>query len=183
VTVPRALVEPQGTALTVAHLGIKQTLLGLDPLTQPVAAVFGPVAALSLAYAYAPDADRRTSGYTLAYMGASVAAVLAGDWLTLVLAWKLMTVAASVILVGFTAKAAVYIVLRLVPDDRALVAWMGGAMIIDNVWIALLRTTARRLLSYHIISQVGYIKIRTGNEIVVPGFIKDCLSALCPELA
>jgi formate hydrogenlyase subunit 3/multisubunit Na+/H+ antiporter MnhD subunit len=32
-------------------------------------------------------------------------------------------------------------------------------MIIDNVWMALLRTTARRLLSYHIISQVGYISV------------------------
>ena len=96
-TVPWILLAPQGTALSVAPLGFEQTLLRVDALTQPIAAIFGLVAALSLAYAYATDADRRTSAYALAYMGASVAAVLAGDWLTLVLAWELMAVTATVL--------------------------------------------------------------------------------------
>ena len=247
-TVPWVLLAPQGGALTVAPLGFEQTLFRVDGLTRPVAAIFGLVAAVSLAYAYATGADRRTSAYALAYMGASVAAVVAGDWLTLLLAWELMAVtatvlvwhhgsdavrpafryavyhllggvlviagvvlhfastgtfaygagftdglpttlavlgvglnlgfvglhywvpdtyprphvAASVVLAGFTTKVAVYVMLRLIPDGHALVAWMGGAMILYGVWMALLQTNARRLLSYHIVSQVGYMTAAVG---------------------
>jgi multicomponent Na+:H+ antiporter subunit D len=247
-TVPWMLLAPAGTALVVAPMGFEQTLFRVDGLTRPVAAVFGGVAALGVAYAYATDADARTNAYALAYMGTSVAAVLAGDWLTLLVAWELMAVtatvlvwhhggdavrpayryavyhlvggallvaavalhygatgtfdyaggfaaglptalavlgvgvnlgfvglhywvpdtyprphvASSVVLAGFTTKVAVYALARLVPDGNALVAWMGGAMCLYAVWMAVLQTDARRLLSYHIVSQVGYMVAAVG---------------------
>jgi multicomponent Na+:H+ antiporter subunit D len=247
-TVPWVLLAPSGTAFVLAPLGFEQTLVRIDALSRPVAAVFGFVAALGVAYAYATDADARTNAYALAYMGASVAAVLAGDWLTLLVAWELMAVtatvlvwhhrgaavrpafryavyhlvggallvaavalhylaagtfaygggftdglptalavlgvgvnlgfvglhywvpdayprphvAASVVLAGFTTKAAVYALIRVVPEGHALVAWMGGAMVVYAVWMAILQTNARRLLSYHIVSQVGYMVAAVG---------------------
>ncbi|WP_440991866.1 Na(+)/H(+) antiporter subunit D [Haloarchaeobius baliensis] len=248
VTVPWLLLAPDGTALSVAPLGFEQTLLRVDPLTRPVAVVFGFVAAVAVGYAYATDADARTNALALAYMGSSVAAVLAGDWLTLLLAWELMAVtatvlvwhhggeavragfryatyhlvggallvgglvlhydatgsfaldggitgglpttlavlgvgvnlgfvglhywvpdtyprphvASSVVLAGFTTKVAVYALLRVAPDGHLIVAWMGGAMALYAVWMAVLQTDARRLLSYHIVSQVGYMVAAVG---------------------
>ena len=247
-TVPWLLLAPLGTTLVVAPLGFEQTLLRVDDLTRPVGALFGFVAAVAVAYAYATDADRRTVAYALAYMGASVAAVLAGDWLTLLLAWELMAVtatvlvwqhggsavrpafryavyhllggilliaavvlhyvevgtftygvgftdglptvlavlgvgvnlgfvgvhywvadtyprphvASSLVLASFTTKAAVYLLVRLLPEGNLLVAWMGGAMVLYAVWQAILQTNARRLLSYHIVSQVGYMVAAIG---------------------
>jgi multicomponent Na+:H+ antiporter subunit D len=246
--VPWVLLAPSGTALHVAPFGFEQTLLRIDALSRPVAAVFGFVAALAVAYASATAADARTNAIALAYMGASIAAVLAGDWLTLFVAWELMAVtatvliwhhggeavrpgfryavyhllggallvaglalhfdaagtfsldrgvtdglattfvvlgvgvnlgflglhywvpdayprphvAASVVLAGFTTKVAVYALLRVVPDGNVLVAWMGGAMVLYAVWMAILQTDARRLLSYHIVSQVGYMVAAVG---------------------
>jgi multicomponent Na+:H+ antiporter subunit D len=247
-TVPWILLAPSGTALVVAPLGFEQTLLRVDGVTRPVAAVFGFVATLGVAYAFATEADRRADAYALAYMGVSMAAVLAGDWLTLLLAWELMAVtatvlvwhhggdavrpayryavyhflggaslfgavalhyaavgdlaitggfadglptllgvlgigvnlgfvglhywvpdtyprphvAASVVLAGFTTKVAVYALLRAIPDGHALVASMGAAMALYAVWMAVLQTDARRLLSYHIVSQVGYMVAAVG---------------------
>ena len=248
VTVPWLLAAPAGNAVVVAPLGFEQTLLRVDALTRPVAAVFGFVAALAVAYAYATDADARTNAVALTYMGASVAAVLAGDWLTLLLAWELMAVtatvlvwhhggdavrpafryatyhlvggaflfaavalhyadagtfgyaagftpglptalailgvgvnlgfvgvhhwvpdtypvphvASSVVLAGFTTKVAVYALARFAPDGNVLVAWMGGAMVLYAVTQAILQTDVRRLLSYHIVSQVGYMVAAVG---------------------
>ncbi|WP_227133168.1 proton-conducting transporter transmembrane domain-containing protein [Halorubellus salinus] len=247
-TVPWILASPTGSALVVAPLGFEQTLVRVDALARPVAAVFGFVAALAVAYAYATDADARTNAIALAYMGAGVAAVLAGDWLTLLLAWELMAVtatvlvwhhggdavrpafryavyhlvggtllvaavalhyvdagtfaydagftaglptalailgvgvnlgfvgvhhwvpdtypmphvASSVVLAGFTTKVAVYALARFAPDGNVLVAWMGGAMVLYAVSQAILQTDVRRLLSYHIVSQVGYMVAAVG---------------------
>ncbi|MFC5368399.1 proton-conducting transporter membrane subunit [Salinirubrum litoreum] len=247
-TVPWLLLAPNGTALVVAPFGFEQTLFRVDDLTRPVGAVFGFVAAVAVAYAYATEADRRTVAYALAYMGASVVAVLAGDWLTLLVAWELMAVtatvlvwhhggdavrpafryavyhlfggmalvaavvlhyaavgtftytggftdglptllalfgigvnlgvvglhywipdtytrphvAASLVLASFTTKVAVYLLVRVIPDGNLVVAWLGGAMVLYAVTQAILQTDARRLLSYHIVSQVGYMVAAVG---------------------
>jgi multicomponent Na+:H+ antiporter subunit D len=71
-------------------------------------------------------------------------------------------VAASVVLAGFTTKVAVYALARIVPEGNTLVAWMGGAMVLYAVWMAILQTDVRRLLSYHIVSQVGYMVAAVG---------------------
>jgi multicomponent Na+:H+ antiporter subunit D len=247
-TVPWILAAPAESALVVAPMGFEQTLVRIDALTRPVAAVFGFVAALGVAYAYATEADARTNAIALAYMGAGVAAVLAGDWFTLLIAWELMAitatvlvwhhggdavrpafryaiyhlvggtllvaavalhyvdagtfaydagftaglpttlailgvgvnlgfvgvhhwvpdaypaphVASSVVLAGFTTKVAVYALARFAPTGNELVAWMGGAMVLYAVGQAILQTDMRRLLSYHIVSQVGYMVAAIG---------------------
>jgi multicomponent Na+:H+ antiporter subunit D len=244
-TVPWLVLAPAGSALAVAPFGFEQVLVQVDGLSRPVAALFGGVAAANVAYAYATGADRRETAYALAYMGAGVAAVLAGDWLTLVVAWELLAVAstvlvwhhgtsavrpafryavyhliggaflvagvvlhyaatgtflyadgftpglatalalvgvgvnlgviglhawlpetypvphvaASVVLAGFTTKVAVYALFRVVPDGATVMAWLGAVMVLYGVTQAVLQTDMRRLLSYHIISQVGYMVV------------------------
>src|SRR6056297_2636823 len=96
-TVPWVLAVPAGATLAVTPFGFEQVLFRVDGLTRPVAALFGFVAAVNVLYGYATDADARQTVYALTYMGAGVAAVLAGDWLTLLVAWELLAVSATVL--------------------------------------------------------------------------------------
>jgi len=66
-------------------------------------------------------------------------------------------VAASVFLCVYTTKTGVYGMARVFPDGHHLLAYMGGAMAVVGVAYALVQNDMRRLLSYHIQSQVGYM--------------------------
>jgi multicomponent Na+:H+ antiporter subunit D len=63
---------------------------------------------------------------------------------------------ASVFLSVYTTKAAVYLLARAQPTGE-YVAIMGAIMAVYGVTFAVLQNDMRRLLSYHIISQVGYM--------------------------
>ena len=66
-------------------------------------------------------------------------------------------VAASVFLCVYTTKTGVYGMFRAFPDGHLWIAYMGGAMAVFGAFTALLQSDMRRLLSYHIQSQVGYM--------------------------
>ncbi len=66
-------------------------------------------------------------------------------------------VAASVFLSVFTTKTAVYVMYRAFPDGGWWLAYLGGFMAVYGVFFALLQYDPRRLLSYHIQAQVGYM--------------------------
>ncbi|MGB9963585.1 Na(+)/H(+) antiporter subunit D [Halobacterium hubeiense] len=70
--------------------------------------------------------------------------------------------AASVFLSVFTTKTAVYGMFRAFPDGHLAVAYMGGAMAVFGATMALLQNDMRRLLSYHIQSQAGYMVAGVG---------------------
>ncbi|MFC7081375.1 proton-conducting transporter membrane subunit [Halorussus caseinilyticus] len=71
-------------------------------------------------------------------------------------------VAASVVLCGFTTKVGVYALARAFPGGHDAIAAMGGAMVLVGVTLAILQTEVRRLLTYHIVSQVGYMVAGVG---------------------
>ncbi|KAB1197851.1 MULTISPECIES: proton-conducting transporter membrane subunit [Haloferax] len=247
-TIPWMWAIDAGSYLVVSPFGFEQVLFTVDEVTRPVVILFGFIAAVNLAYGYATDADSRQQLYALSYMGAGVVAVLAGDWLTLLVGWELLAVtatvlvwhhggdavrpafryaiyhlvggaflvaavafhfattgsfvydgglagglprtlalvgvgvnlgfiglhfwlpetyprphvAASVVLAAFTTKVAVVVLYRVAPDGAVLVAWLGGIMIVYGVTQAIFQTDMRRLLSYHIVSQVGYMVVALG---------------------
>jgi multicomponent Na+:H+ antiporter subunit D len=66
-------------------------------------------------------------------------------------------VAASVLLAAVTTKVGVYALARAFPGGNLAVAWTGGAMLLVGVSLAVLQTDLRRLLSYHVVSQVGFM--------------------------
>jgi formate hydrogenlyase subunit 3/multisubunit Na+/H+ antiporter MnhD subunit len=70
-------------------------------------------------------------------------------------------IAASVFLSVYTTKAAVYLLARAQPSTE-LVAFMGAIMAVYGVTFAVLQTNMRKLLSYHIVSQVGYMVAGVG---------------------
>jgi multicomponent Na+:H+ antiporter subunit D len=71
-------------------------------------------------------------------------------------------VAASVFLCVFTTKTGVYGLYRAFPEGNVAIAYMGGAMAVFGATYALFQNDMRRLLSYHIQSQVGYMVAGVG---------------------
>jgi len=71
------------------------------------------------------------------------------------------TVTGAVFLSVFTTKTAVYALARMFPGWEALL-WMGVAMTLYGVVFALLSDDIRGVLSYHIVSQVGFMVAGVG---------------------
>ncbi|MDZ7620233.1 MAG: proton-conducting transporter membrane subunit [Patescibacteria group bacterium] len=69
--------------------------------------------------------------------------------------------AIAVILSVYSTKIGVYAFARLLPGTHAI-AYAGAFMALFGVVMALRQTTARRLLSYHLVSQVGYMLVGIG---------------------
>ena len=80
-------------------------------------------------------------------------------------------VATSVFLCVYTTKTAVYAAYRAFPDGQLLLAYLGGVMTIYGAGYALAQKDMRRLLSYHIQAQVGYMLagIGIGSALGVAG--------------
>jgi multicomponent Na+:H+ antiporter subunit D len=66
------------------------------------------------------------------------------------------TITGAVFLTAFTTKSAIYVLIRGFPGVE-LLTWLGAIMAVYGVVFAVLENDIRRLLAYHIISQVGYM--------------------------
>ncbi len=82
-----------------------------------------------------------------------------GAWLTD--AYPEATVTGAIFLSALTTKTAVYTLIRGFPGTELLV-WFGVGMALWGVTYAALANNIRRLLAYHIISQVGYMVAGVG---------------------
>ena len=82
-----------------------------------------------------------------------------GAWLSD--AYPQATVTGAIFMTAFTTKSAVYVLLRGYAGTEVLV-WLGAVMAVYGVVYAVLENDARRLLAYHIISQVGYMVCGVG---------------------
>jgi multicomponent Na+:H+ antiporter subunit D len=71
------------------------------------------------------------------------------------------TATGAVFLTAFTTKSAVYALIRGFAGTDVLI-WLGAGMAVYGVVYAVLENDARRLLAYHIISQVGYMVCGVG---------------------
>ena len=71
------------------------------------------------------------------------------------------TATGAIFLTAFTTKSAVYALIRGYAGTELLV-WLGAGMAVYGVIYAVLENDARRLLAYHIVSQVGYMVCGVG---------------------
>jgi multicomponent Na+:H+ antiporter subunit D len=252
---------PDGTGLEGLLLGQRLVGLRVDALGRAFAIVFALLAGLGGLYAL--DGSRRLHVAALAAAAAGLGIVLAGDWVTLYVAWETLAVASfvlvtdgrsprasgaglryllvhaaggtallagivahraagggplvdplpagglaslvlagfavnaaipplhawltdaypesspggSVVLSAFATKAAVYALLRVFPGTEALV-WAGAMMALYGVVFAVLENDVRRLLGYHIVSQVGYMVAGAGlgTPLAVAGAVAHAFS-------
>ncbi|MFW0858788.1 MAG: Na(+)/H(+) antiporter subunit D [Dehalococcoidia bacterium] len=82
------------------------------------------------------------------------------------------TATGSVFLSAFTTKVGVYALVRAFPGTEILI-WLGAIMAVYGVVYAVIENDARRLLAYHIISQVGYMvaAVGLGTQMAINGAI------------
>lgn len=82
------------------------------------------------------------------------------------------TVTGAIFLTAFTTKTAVYVLIRgFGAHHNEVIMWLGAVMAVYGVVYAVLENDARRLLAYHIISQVGYMVcgVGIGTELATNG--------------
>ncbi len=73
------------------------------------------------------------------------------------------TATGAIFLTAFTTKSAVYVLIRgFGAHHNEVIMWLGAIMAVYGVVYAVLENDARRLLAYHIISQVGYMVCGVG---------------------
>lgn len=82
------------------------------------------------------------------------------------------TVTGAVFLSAFTTKTAIYVLVRAFPGTEIL-AWLGTIMALYGVFYATLQNNMRRLLAYHIVSQVGYMVagVGLGSQLALNGSV------------
>jgi multicomponent Na+:H+ antiporter subunit D len=87
------------------------------------------------------------------------------------------TVTGAVFMSAFTTKTAVYVLVRSFAGTEILV-WLGAIMALYGVVYAVLENDARRLLAYHIVSQVGYMVagVGMGTEIALNGSVSHAFA-------
>lgn len=80
------------------------------------------------------------------------------------------TVTGTVFLSVFTTKVALYVLIRAFPGTEILV-WMGAIMALYGVIYATMENDCRRLLAYHMVSQLGYMVagVGMGTELALNG--------------
>lgn len=85
-------------------------------------------------------------------------------------AYPSATVTGAIFMTAYTTKAAVYVLIRGFPGVEILI-WLGAIMAVYGVVYAVLENDSRRLLAYHIISQVGYMVcgVGIGTEMALNG--------------
>jgi multicomponent Na+:H+ antiporter subunit D len=82
------------------------------------------------------------------------------------------TVTGAVFMTAFTTKSAVYVLARGFPGTEVeVLIWLGTIMAVYGVVYAVLENDIRRLLAYHIVSQVGYMvaAVGIGTEMAING--------------
>ena len=87
-------------------------------------------------------------------------------------AYPAATVTGAVFMSAFTTKTAVYALIRVSAGSEMLII-LGVIMAIYGVVYAVLENDARRLLAYHIISQVGYMVagVGLGTQMAINGVV------------
>ena len=121
--------------------------------------------------------DPASPGYYLIMTGFILNAAVPplNAWLTD--AYPEATVTGAIFMCAFTTKTAVYVLIRGFPGAEILV-WLGVFMALYGVVYAVLENDARRLLAYHIVSQVGYMVagVGIGTELALNGSTSHAFS-------
>jgi multicomponent Na+:H+ antiporter subunit D len=87
------------------------------------------------------------------------------------------TVTGAVFLSAWTTQTAVYVLARAYPGTEALI-WIGAAMTVFPIFFAVIENNLRRVLSYSLINQVGFmmVGIGIGTQLSLNGTVSHAFS-------
>ena len=100
-----SLLVPSGTYFDVSFLGFDVVLFAVDEFSRLLGFGFGFLGAMAVIYAASSDAPRVTTAFAISYVGATIGAVFAGDWLTLLFFWELMAVTSTLLVWHYGGRA------------------------------------------------------------------------------
>ena len=92
-----AWIAPAGLHLEGTFLGFAVQPFVVDEYTRFVALGLAFLGTFAVVYAYSSEASTGMTAFALAYVGSTIAAVFAGDWLVLVFAWELMALTSTLL--------------------------------------------------------------------------------------
>ncbi|MDZ7729832.1 MAG: Na(+)/H(+) antiporter subunit D [Natrialbaceae archaeon] len=92
-----AVLTPAGTHLEGWFLGIQVVPFLVDDFTRLIGLGLAFLGVWAIVYAYASDASRVMTAFGLAYIGSSIGAAFAGDWLVMVFMVELMAVTSTLL--------------------------------------------------------------------------------------
>ena len=123
------LIEP-GVHLTTSLMGFDLILIRAEAITRPFALVFHIAAAINVIYAMHED-ERMTATTGLAYAGAAIAALFAGDFITLFVYWELTAfTSVFLILAGRNPRSFAAAMRYLVTQVTSGVILLAGAVVL-----------------------------------------------------
>lgn len=113
----------------------------------------------------------------LIFLGIGVNCAWPGIHAWLTDAYPEATVTATVFLSAFTTKSAVYVLARAFPGTEALI-WIGAAMTAFPIFYAVIENDLRRVLSYSLINQVGFMVcgIGIGTPLALNGAVSHAFN-------
>ncbi|MFW6265503.1 MAG: proton-conducting transporter membrane subunit, partial [Halanaeroarchaeum sp.] len=88
---------PAGTHLPVQFLGFEAVLFNVDEFSRLMGIIFGLIGAAAVLYSYSSEAENLQTAFALGYVGTSLGAVFAGDWLSMIFFWELMAVTSTLL--------------------------------------------------------------------------------------
>jgi len=97
VVVPYVWLLPEGALISGSLFGFSTIFLYVDSFTRLMGGIFAFIGSIGIIYSYASDADTVQTAFALSYVGTSIGAVFAGDWLTLVFFVELMSVGSTLL--------------------------------------------------------------------------------------
>ncbi len=117
-----------------------------------------------------PLTGMQDGAYWLILVGIAINAAIPPLHAWLTDAYPEATPSGSVFLSSFTTKTAIYCLIRIFPGTQLLL-YLGVLMALYGVIFAILENNIRRLLSYHILSQLGFmlVGIGIGTELSLNG--------------
>ena len=117
------------------------------------------------------------SGIIFFILGLGIKAAFIPFYLWIAWGYPAASIYSAVILASLSTKVGVYVIARILPPLDYLV-YMGVAMTVVGAGIALMQTNMRRLLSYSLMSQVGYMiaGVSIGSTLAVDGALLHAVS-------
>ena len=116
-------------------------------------------------------------GTYLIFLGVGINCAWPGFHAWLTDAYPEATIAGTVFLSAFTTKTAVYVLARVFPGAEPLI-WLGAAMTAFPIFYAVIENDLRRVLSYSLINQVGFmvVGVGIGTELAINGAVAHAVA-------
>ncbi len=117
------------------------------------------------------------AGTYLIFVGVGINCAWPGLHAWLTDAYPEATITGTVFLSAFTTKTAVYLLARVFPGADPLI-WIGAAMAAFPIFYAVIENDLRRVLSYSLINQVGFmvVGVGIGTELAINGAVAHAVA-------